>query len=207
MTTTQVQPEAPMTYEQIREMFQETEQMLKENAQSQKETSLQIKETDRILQELGKETDRKMKETDRKISNLGSRLGNLIEHLTASDIVDKFNEAGYRFTRISRNHELKDTKNNILAEIDILLENGDFVLAVEVKTNLTKSGVKEHLNRMETLRRCADACGDKRKYVGSVAGALIAGGVREYALGQGLYVIEHPGQTIEIVAPPKTREW
>jgi hypothetical protein len=40
-----------------------------------------------------------------------------------------------------------------------------------------------------------------------VAGALIEDGAREYALKQGLYVIEHPGQTIEIVAPPKKREW
>ncbi|GHT86736.1 hypothetical protein FACS1894137_12740 [Spirochaetia bacterium] len=188
-TTTAIPQEPALTFEQIREMFQDIGRKQEETARSQKETA------------------RQMKETDRKISNLGSRLGNLIEHLTASDIIDKFNEAGYRFTQISRNHELKDARNNILAEIDILLENGDFAMVVEVKTNLTKGDVKEHLNRMETLRRYADAHGDKRKYVSSVAGALIAGGVREYALEQGLYVIEHPGQTIEIVAPPQKREW
>jgi hypothetical protein len=60
---------------------------------------------------------------------------------------------------------------------------------------------------MDTLRRHADAHGDKRKYVSSVAGALIEDGARKYALEQGLYVIEHPGQTIEIVAPPQKREW
>ncbi|GHV73659.1 hypothetical protein AGMMS49940_09610 [Spirochaetia bacterium] len=195
-TTTAIPQEPALTFEQIREMFRDIGRSQKETARSQKETDLKF-------QELA----RQMKETDRKISNLGSRLGNLIEHLTASDIIDKFNEAGYRFTQISRNHELKDAKNNILAEIDILLENGDYAMVVEVKTNLTKGDVKEHLNRMETLRRYADAHGDKRKYISSIAGALIAGGVREYALEQGLYVIEHPGQTIEIVAPPKKREW
>ncbi|GHV74260.1 hypothetical protein AGMMS49940_15620 [Spirochaetia bacterium] len=175
MTTGQVQGEAPMTFEQIREMFQEI--------------------------------GRKQEETDRQISRLGSRLGDLIEHLTASNILDKFNDEGYQFTQISRNHTLKDTKNMVIAEIDILLENGNYAMVVEVKTNLTKSDIKDHLKRMETLRRYADARGDKRKFVSSVAGALIDDGAREYALAQGLYVIEHPGQTVEIVAPPKKREW
>ena len=197
MDTMTAAPQEPaLTFEQIREMFQAI-------GRSQKET-------DQIIKEVGRkqeETARQMKETDRKISRLGSRLGELIEDLTASNLVEKVNEEGYRFTRISRNTTIKDEKNNIKAEIDILLEDGDYAMVVEVKTNLTKTDVKEHLQRMDTLRRHADAHGDKRKYVSSVAGALIEDGARNYALEQGLYVIEHPGQTIEIVAPPQKREW
>jgi hypothetical protein len=179
---TRTPQETAMTFEQIREMFQ-------------------------TIGRKQEETDRQMKETDRKISRLGSRLGELIEDLTASNLVEKVNAEGYRFTKISRNNTIKDEKNKLKAEIDILLEDGDYAMVVEVKTNLTKADVKEHLQRMDTLRRHADAHGDKRKYVSSVAGALIKDGAKEYALEQGLYVIEHPGQTIEIVAPPQKREW
>ena len=196
MTTTVERKEEPMTFEQIRESFQAI-------SRSQEETAREMKNITRIQEE----TALQMKGTDRKISRLGNRLGELIEHLTASNIVEKVNAVGYRFDHISRNHELKDEQNNDVAELDILLEDGDYAMVVEVKTNLTKRDVREHLQRMDTLRRHADAHGDKRKYVSSVAGALIGDGAREYALEQGLYVIEHPGQTIEIIAPPKKREW
>ncbi|GHV81183.1 hypothetical protein AGMMS49944_29740 [Spirochaetia bacterium] len=196
MTATKERQEEPLTFEKVWAALMETDRIVKENAEA-------IKETDRQM----KENARSQKETDRQISRMGNRLGELIEHLTASNIVEKVNAEGYRFDHISRNHKIKDETNKVVAEIDILLEDGEYAMVVEVKTNLTKTNVKEHLQRMDTLRRHADIHGDKRKYVCSVAGALIEDGAREYALEQGLYVIEHPGQTIEIVAPPKKREW
>ncbi|GHV91323.1 hypothetical protein AGMMS50268_18260 [Spirochaetia bacterium] len=189
--------EKGLTFEKVWEMFQE----------SGREFDRRLQESERKFQEMIRETDQRMAETDRQISRLGNRLGELIEHLTASNIVEKVNAEGYRFDHISRNHKIKDEKNNVVAEIDILLEDGDYAMVVEVKTNLTKTDVKEHLQRMDTLRHHADAHEDKRKYISGVAGALIEEGVREYALKQGLYVIEHPGQTIEILAPPQKREW
>jgi Holliday junction resolvase-like predicted endonuclease len=194
MTTIAERKDEPLTFEKVWEMFQESG-----------------REFDRQMKAMSQESDRKFREmtqeTDRQISRLGNRLGELIEALTASNIVEKVNAEGYRFTKISRNIRIKDEKNKVKAEIDILLEDGDYAMVVEVKTNLTKTDVKEHLERMDTLRRHADNHGDKRKYVSSVAGALIEDGASEYALSQGMYVIEHPGQTIEILAPPQRREW
>ena len=53
----------------------------------------------------------------------------------------------------------------------MLLENGEYVLAVEVKTCLTMGDVKNHVRRMEILRGAADGYNDRRKYLGAVAGA------------------------------------
>jgi hypothetical protein len=168
------------------------------------------KETDRIVKETAeqmKETDRKMKETDRQISRLGSRIGDLIEHLTASNIVEKFRELHYDFNHISRNHRLKNQNNQTLAEIDILLENGECALVVEVKSLLTRTDVTDHLKRMETLRHYADLHHDARKYLSAVSGALIEEGAREFALKSGVYVIVHPGEGIEIRCPETVRVW
>ncbi|MDR2143557.1 MAG: UTP--glucose-1-phosphate uridylyltransferase [Treponema sp.] len=193
---------------ELRESQKETDRLFRE---SQKETDRLFresqKETDRLFRESQKETAEQMKETDRKISRLGSRLGDLIEHLTASNILEEFKKQGYEFTRISRNNKIKDEKNRILAEIDILLENGDFAMVVEVKSLLTTSDVKDHIKRMETLRRYADLHGDRRKYVSSVSGALIEEAARDFALRSGIYVIEHPGERIQIKSPETVRTW
>ncbi|GHV75519.1 hypothetical protein AGMMS49942_03400 [Spirochaetia bacterium] len=208
MTTTSKERKDPLTFEKVWEMFQESDRKFQAmNLESDRKFQEMTAEADRRMAEterIIKETNR---ETDRQISRLGNRLGELIEHLTASNLVEKINAEGYRFDHISRNHKIKDEQNKVVAEIDILLEDGEYAMIVEVKTNLTKTNVNEHLQRMETLRRHADKHGDKRKYVSSVAGALIEDGAREYALEQGLYVVEHPGQTIEIVAPAQRREW
>jgi predicted glycoside hydrolase/deacetylase ChbG (UPF0249 family) len=162
-----------------------------------------FQETDRKFQE----TDRKMKETDRQIGRLGNRLGDLIEHLTASNLLDQFRLLNYTFTRISRNTKIKDPDNRIRAEIDLLLENGEYAMAVEVKSLLTLMDVKEHIKRMETLRHYADIHQDKRKYVSSVSGALVEEEARDFALEKGIYVIEHPGETVEILVPQTVRTW
>jgi hypothetical protein len=180
---------------------------LMELRESQKETDRLFRESQKETEQKMKETAEQMKETDRKIGRLGSRIGDLIEHLTASNILEEFKKLNYDFTRVSRNTKIKDEKNRILAEIDIVLENGEFAMVVEVKSLLTVNDVKDHINRMETLRRYADLHGDQRKYVSSVSGALIEEAARVFALQTGIYVIEHPGERIEIHAPKTVRAW
>jgi hypothetical protein len=176
----------------------------------QKETARQMQETDRRMQETDRqmqETARRMQETDRKISRLGNRIGDLIEHLTASNILEQFRELGYQFTRVSRRNEIKDPGNRILAEIDLLLENGDSAMVVEVKSLLALADVKDHIKRMGTIRRYADFHHDARKYLGAVSGALIEEDAKNFALQSGFYVIEHPGETTRIIPPREARAW
>jgi hypothetical protein len=163
----------------------------------------QMKETDRKWQE----TDRRFQETDRKISKLGSRIGQLIEHFAASNIIEKFRALDYHFTQISRNHTIEDEQGNFLAEIDLLLENGNCAMVVEVKSLLTRTDVKEHRKRLETLRRYADKRNDTRKFAGAVAAALINKDARNYALTSGMYVVEQTGETVQIKAPEKPFFW
>ena len=153
------------------------------------------------------ETDRKFKETDRKISKLGSRLGQLIEHFAAPNILEKFRDLGYNFTRISRNHSIENEQGRFLAEIDLLLENGDCAMVVEVKSLLTRSDVNEHIKRLKTLRNYADTHNDFRKYAGAAAGALINKNAKDYALENGIYVVEQTGDSVRIEAPEKPAFW
>jgi hypothetical protein len=185
------EPEMGLTFERVWAMFQETDR--------------QFKETDRQF----KETDRKFKETDRKISKLGDRIGELVEHLMSANIVEKFNRLGYAFGRANPNARFFSPRNELLAEVDILLENGDVALAVEVKSKLTADDVTYHVGRMERLRRYADEHGDRRRLIGAVAGAIMSDGVKPFALKNGFYVIEQSGDTATINIPEDfiPKEW
>ena len=147
-----------------------------------------------------KETDRRMKETDTQLGKLGNRFGDLVEHLVVPGILDKFNAIGYRFTRHSERAKYRDLETDVvLAEVDILLENGDVAIAVEVKSNLRTEDVTEHLKRMEVLRRLRK---DTRTYRGALAAAIISEGARQYAQDSGFYVLEQTGDTMKLDIPP-----
>jgi hypothetical protein len=223
---TTLEPQMGLTFEKVWAMFQETDRLIKENAlRSQEtdrlikenalrsqETDRLIKETDKQLKETGKqlkETDKQLKETDRKISRLGNRFGELIEHLMSANIVEKFNLLGYRFGRANPNARFFSPDNELLAEVDILLENGDVALAVEVKSKLTTNDIADHADRLRRLRRYADEHGDRRRLIGAVAGAVMSEGVKPYALKNGFYVLEQSGDTVTINMPAGfvPKEW
>jgi hypothetical protein len=180
-----------LTFEKVWAMFQETDR--------------RFKETDRQF----KETDKKIKETDRKIGELGNRFGELAEHLVTPSIKEKFNELNFTFEQVSQNIEISDASKRCIAEIDILLENGDIVIAVEVKAKPLQKDVDDHVKRMEILRGRADKKNDKRKYQGAIAGAIMKDEVRDYAHKTGFYVIEQAGDTVKINIPKGfiPREW
>jgi hypothetical protein len=216
-TTVPVQePSRGAAFEDAWTMFKETERLIKEMGletdRRMQETDRRMQETDRRMQETDRqmqETDRRMQETDRKIGKLSGRLGEIIEHLMSPKLHEKFEDLGYRFNHTSRNHEIKGADKKRLTEVDILLENGDYALAVEVKTRLSTEDVKDHVKRMEILRRVADDHGDGRKYLGAVAGAVIDGEVSAYALRNGFFVIIPSGETVDIETPEgfKPRIW
>jgi len=81
-------------------------------------------------------------------------------------------------------------------------------MLVEVKTKLTTEDVKEHVERLENMRAYADLHGDKRIFLGAVAGVVMTPHVKKYALGRGFYVIEPSGETFNITPPSgKPKEW
>jgi hypothetical protein len=82
-----------------------------------------------------------------------------------------------------------------------LLENGEFAIIVEVKSHFTTDYVEQHVERMEKLRSYRDAHNDKRKLIGSVAGAIMEDKAKTIALAAGFYVIVQAGDTPKIEVP------
>ncbi|MDR2393235.1 MAG: hypothetical protein LBD93_03660 [Treponema sp.] len=172
--------------------------IIRENAQGLKE-----------LRESQMATDKQMKETDKRFGALSNRFGEMVEYMVMPNLVEQFDALGFTFTKANRS-VIKDKEHDIFMEVDALLENGDQVMAVEIKTKPDINDIKYHIERMEKLRKYADLHGDKRGYLGAVAGVVFNDSEKGYALKQGLYVVEPSGETFKITAPQdpcRPREW
>jgi hypothetical protein len=199
MGATQTQPVYPkgLDFEQVWAALMENRDQLKENAQGMKE-----------LKESQKETHRIVKENAKQIGKLGNRFGEVVEYMVAPDLREKFREFSLDFPQTSSGTVVSDYDNNIFLEIDVFLQNGDKAMLVEVKTKLITEDVKEHVKRLEKMRTYADLHGDKRTFLGAVAGVVVTPNVKKYALGRGFYVIEPSGETFYITPPNgKPKEW
>jgi hypothetical protein len=211
VTQTPREPQMGLTFEKVWALFQESDRRMQ---QLSEETARQMRETDRKMREMNEETDRKMRETNeetkrilketaKQIGDLGNRFGELAEHLVAPNIVQKFNALGFHFDDISGLRQIieDESSGQRIAEFDILLENGESIIGVEVKSKPSNDDVKDHVRRLEILRLNKDKKGDKRKIHGALAGAIMPPSVKAAALKAGLYVITQTGDTVKIDVP------
>ncbi|MDR0635778.1 MAG: hypothetical protein LBF87_01710 [Treponema sp.] len=217
--TIQEERKAP-TFEEVWALIKEVGEQQKETAAQMRETDRQMKEqkeqwkeTDRRMEEQRRETDRRMEEqwkkTSKVLGDLGLRFGEIVEHLIAPNLIKKFNDMDFDLRIASPNRKYYNKNHQELAEVDVLLENSNVVIAVEAKSKLLASHVQDHIERMDILRAYADEHDDRRVWLGAVGGAVLAPDVRKAALKAGFYLIEQSGDTMMISVPEgfKPKEW
>ena len=164
---------------------------------------------------LFQETDRKMQETGRQIKELSKNIGGLnnafgkwAEEMVSAKLWEKFRAIGYAFTH-GGPHEFWEG-GRVAAQVDVLLENGEYAMAVEVKSELTAEDVDDHIRRIGKVREQLDKRGEARKLAGAVAAMVAPKEGRKYALKKGLYVLVQSGDTVVLAEPPEgfaVREW
>ncbi|GHU61692.1 hypothetical protein FACS189445_3950 [Spirochaetia bacterium] len=212
MITTQIQPEPPMTFEQIWAMLQETDRIVKETAQSQKETDRIVKETaqsqketDRIVKETAqqmKETDREVKETVRTVKEVSQQLGGMgnsngsfAENYFANSLKEKMMFAGLEFDEIEVN--MKGRQGALRDEFDTVMYNGNAVAIFEVKYRAQPGDLEKMVkSKVSNFRTLFPYYADHKVYLGigslSFTDAVIA---KAHELGIG--ILRQKGETIE----------
>ena len=160
-------------------------------------------------QESQKRTEKTIADLSKNIGGLGNSLGRFTETMFSTELWKKFNELGFPFTK--QGPHVKFIENGqVLAEVDFFLENGEYAMIVEIKTELSIGDVDGHLEQIAKIRNYMDARDDKRKLVGAVAGGIISDNVLKYAQKKGLFVLVQTGDSVAIAAVPegfKAREW
>ncbi len=215
MATVQAKDPAP-NFETVWAILQETAKRQKEAEKRQAEADKRDKERkaefDRMMKESKAENDKLNKELKKEFNErlgaLTNLFGDFTEAMLAPALRDKLQDFGFDFETVSRNVSIRDKENKPLMEIDVLLENSEKAMLVEIKTKLTAERINYHIERLEKMRVRANQRGDKRVFLGGVAGVVVPDDVRAYALKQGLYLIEPAGETLNITPPDgKPKEW
>ena len=187
-----------VTFEQVWALLQEVGQINKETAESLKETEKLVKEN----AERQKRTEKQLKKTEKIVGGLSNRFGEMAENMVKPGIYKRFNELGYHFdTRSPGGHVIDGEDGKTKAEIDLLLENGDTLMAVEVKATPKIKHIAEHIKRLEILRDYRRKRNDSRHVEGAVAGAIFGVEEKKATIEAGLYVIEQSGDTMKIEVP------
>ncbi|MDR1046644.1 MAG: hypothetical protein LBL64_02635 [Treponema sp.] len=183
---------------------EETAKRCEEIAKLQEETDKQQKLTDKQQKLTDRQlmlTDRQVKRLSKNIGGISSSLGKWVEKMVSGKLWEKFNDAGYVFTKGGPCKFIED--NRVFAQVDVFLENGEYAMPVEVKVELAEDDVDDHIERIEKLRHYMDKRNDKRKLVGAVAGAIVPESVMNYAFKKGLYVLVQSGKSIALAEQPE----
>ena len=152
------------------------------------------------IQELKEENAKQARLLDKKLSALGNRFGEMIEYLAGPGLPASFEILGYGYLTFCRDKEFK-TGKQVIAEVDVFLESPHVAIVVEMKSKPDIDDIKDHIERMGKLRKCAEDNGDKRKYYGALGGMVWGENEKKYALKCGFYVIEPSGNTFEVIKP------
>ncbi|GHT52661.1 hypothetical protein FACS1894106_1860 [Spirochaetia bacterium] len=224
MVATQ-QPQMGLTFEQVwaglmelRARQAETSEQIRQTEETVRANGVQLKDTvskmaARVDQASAavKEMAAKVDRVSENIGGVNQSMGELVETLISAKLWEKFDAYSYNFQRAYRRVELFDDTNRKRTDIDILLTNGEYAMAVEVKRHLdAKDDIDHHLKRMELIQKFPpNQCGGK-KLLGAMAGGAVDTDILDYAHSAGLFVLELTGDSVRLATPPKEfkpRQW
>ncbi|MDR2606805.1 MAG: hypothetical protein LBC57_00310, partial [Treponema sp.] len=187
-----------------------SEEVAKNSKEAAKNSEIATKALE-IAAKASKEAAKNSKEIaklTKNIGGIGNSIGKMTEAMFSAELWKKFSVHGFKFTKGSN---IKfSVGNTVLAEVDFFMENGEYAMPVEIKTELSIEDVDDHLKRMEKIRRYMDSHKDKRKLVGAVAGAVVSKNVLIYAQRKGFFVLVQTGNSIAIAKTSKDfkpKEW
>ena len=182
----------------------------KQNEESHKAWDRRMADLTKQHEESKKDWEKRMRRLDRDMGKLGNSYGDQVEAMFVN-LGAKFNKLGFDFPKEAKGSiKFLDENTKILAEVDHLLENGSFVLPIEVKARLKLEHVDDHIERLGIISSYNAKHNDSRKVIGAVAGGIVPQNVMTYAHKKGLYVLVQNGESIEIADDPegfKAQEW
>jgi len=201
------QKETDRKFQETDRKFQETERLMKE---SSKETDRKFQETERLMKESSLKTEKTIERLSSMVGGIGNNWGDFLEGLAKPGLLAHFSEIGIEVhNSFSNIKEYKDGKP--LYEIDLLLFNQKYVIAVEVKSKLTKEKVEEHTTRIKKIvEQPPSAFNFKNKtLIGAIAAVSTEADVIEFAVESGFFLMVQKSNLIEIVNPAgfKPKEW
>jgi hypothetical protein len=156
--------------------------------------------TDRQIREFQAKTDRQIAETSKELKKfmgqVGREWGDMVEELTKPSCLEQLQAAGIDVTQVAG--ETLSRRPGHEQEWDVMLVDGDVVVAVEVKNRLRPGD----LDRIEEkLKKFKGAFRQYREYTvyGAVAAIKYDAGLDRAAEKRGLFVFRPSGEIMKLV--------
>jgi hypothetical protein len=178
-------------------------------------TTLELRRTTQDLSEKLHKTTLELSESihdiDSNVGGVNRRLGKVVELVVLPGLMEKMNqEYGYQFDNVAPNKKFT-ADGQLYAEMDLFLENGESVMAVEAKTRLTEGMVNAFVNKLELLRQHEVKAGLVGKTIyAAMAGIIFDDNAKKSVLEKGIYLvgIDQNNDKIKIEKPIRIAgEW
>jgi len=171
-------------------------------AESQKKTELALQKTETLLNK----TVGELRQIGKNMGSVNERLGEIVELVVLPGLQKKMNERGHNFTKSSPRVRFKKNRNE-LAEIDLLLENGDDVMVVEAKSRFKPGEMKSFIKKLELLRKEEKITGMAGKTIYAAAAAIKFDlDALKTAKKNGIYLVEIDDTDKTEIIPPDGEE-
>jgi hypothetical protein len=220
-TARERQPQKGVTFEDVWAAILETEKSIRESKTEHDRMIVEMKERtqeskaehDRMIAEMNNAIRRMSERVDRVAKNVGGlnrSIGELIETLIGARLWEKFAAYPYHLQRAYQRVPIYDENNRARTDIDILLSDTDWCMAVEVKREAEDKDVDHHLNRMDLIRRYPPKEAAGKRLLGAIAGGVVPPDTAEYAHRAGFFALELAGESVVLLDPPQdftAREW
>lgn len=195
--------------QQRKEYQQENEQQRKKHQQDLEEYKQSFRESQKAFEERHRiaeqemaslrkqveQTGKQVEQTNKQVGGLTSRWGEFVENLIKPAAARIFREQGIDVHYTAMRVKGDDDRGSM--EIDILVENGNEIVAIEVKSHLEIRNVKRFLQTLERFKEAFPKYQNYKLY-GAVAGIKIDEKADEYATQEGLFLIAPAGDSVII---------
>ncbi len=163
-------------FQRVWQMFEKTHWELQE-----------LKERQIDVFERMEKSDKKVNKFFGMLKELNRNWGKLVEALIKPSVATQFRKWGIPVVGSGQRVEKKLDGDTI--EIDLLLTNGDSIIAVEVKTTLSVQDIDDHVKKhLEPFKRFFPEYADRQIY-GAVAYIHLEENADRYAYKKGLFVL------------------
>ena len=212
-TLAKIEAETKARHEEFKKRDEEFEKKRAEEAQKREEEfkkrDEEAQKRDEEAQKRDEESQKRDAEHKERMENIserfgyfGNRMGSLIEMIVVPNLAKKFNEFGFTFSNSTMNYTIKDGKKTI-TEIDLILEDGDSIMIVEVKTKPNLDDIERHIDRMEKILLHPTRFLSGMKLYGAIACGILEDGVKEAIFKAGFYAVCQTQYNVEIIPPPE----
>jgi len=205
----------------LAESRKEVDDALKSLAEYQKETARILRETtddfkknvdkavermDARNEDFKKNMEKTLERMGENVGRVNERLGEVVELIVLPGLQDRMNERGHNFTKSSPRVKYRKGGRD-LAEIDLLLENGDEVMVVEAKVRFKPGEMNGFVKKLELLRKeeKLTAMVGKTIYAAAAAIKFDIDALRT-AKKNGIYLVEIDDTDKTKIIPPDGKE-